>query len=86
MPVTVVNREAKLKEAGNKPSTAGTRTGIEAGCGRQAGWEQRSPNFIKTHQVESGGARGQILHLTRGDLRRESEGGVSRSRSSEEGR
>ncbi len=34
------------------------------GCGRQAGWEQRSPQVIKTHQVEPVGARGKILHLT----------------------
>jgi hypothetical protein len=74
----------KLKEAGSKLSTAGTQTGSEAGCGRQAGWEQRSPKVIKTHQVEPGGARGQILYLTWGDLRRESAGEVSRGRSSEE--
>jgi hypothetical protein len=53
----------KLKEADSKPSTAGTQTGSEAGCGRQAGWEQRSPKIIKAHQVEPGGTRGQILYL-----------------------
>jgi hypothetical protein len=53
----------KLKEAEGKPSTVGTRTGSEAGCGRQAGSEQRSPKVIKTYQVEPDGARGQILHL-----------------------
>jgi hypothetical protein len=53
----------KLKEARSKPSTAGIRIGSEAGCGRQAGWEQRSPKVIKTHQVEPDGARGKILTL-----------------------
>ena len=74
----------KLKEADSKLSTVGTRTGSEAGCGRRAGWEQRSPIVIQTHQVEPGGARGQIQHLTRGDLLGESRGEVSRGRSSEE--
>ena len=78
------NREAKLKEAASKLSTVGTRTGSEAGCGRQAGWEQRSPMIIKTHQVEPDGARESILHLTWGDLFRESGGEVSRGRSSGE--
>ena len=76
----------KLKEADSKLSTVGTRTGSEAGCGRQAGWQQRSPKVIKTHQVEPGGTRGQILHLTWGDLRRENAEEVSRGRSSREGR
>ncbi|SPE28409.1 hypothetical protein SBA2_390005 [Acidobacteriia bacterium SbA2] len=76
----------KLKEACSKPSTAGTRNGSEAGCGRRAGQKQRSPKVIKTHQVKPGGAREQTLHLTWGDLFHESGGGVSRSRSSEEGR
>src|SRR6266704_3570125 len=53
-------------------------------CGRRAGWEQRSPNFIQTHGVEPGGTRGQILHLTWGDLSHESGREVSRGRSSEE--
>ena len=74
----------KPKEAEGKLSTAGIRTGSEAGCGRQAGPEQRSPKVIKTHHVEPGGAREQILHLTWGDLFRESGGEVSRGRSSEE--
>ena len=42
----------KLKEAEGKLWTEGTRTGSEAGCGRRAGSEQRSPNVIKTHPVE----------------------------------
>ena len=74
----------KPKEAGGKLSTVGTRTGSEAGCGRQAGPEQRSPKVIKTHQVEPGGTREEILYLTWGDLLQESGGEVSRGRSSEE--
>src|ERR1017187_9366168 len=74
----------KPKEAGGKLSTVGTRTGSEAGCGRQAGPEQRSPKVIKTHQVEPDGAREQSLHLTWGDLLGESRGEVSRGRMSEE--
>ncbi len=79
------SREVKLKEADSKLSTVGTRTGSEAGCGRQAGWQQRSPKVSKTHQVEPVGAREQILNLTWGDLRGESRGEVSRGRSSKEG-
>jgi hypothetical protein len=75
----------KPKEARSKLSTVGTRTGSEAGCGRRAGQQQRSPNVIKTHKVQPGGTRGKILHLTWGDLLHESEGEVSRGRSSEEG-
>ena len=41
------SREARLKEAADKPSTVGTRTDREAGCGRRAGWEQRSPRIIR---------------------------------------
>jgi len=32
-----VSREVKLKKAGSKLSTVGTRTGSEAGCERRAG-------------------------------------------------
>ncbi len=76
----------KLKEAEGKLSTEGTRTGSEAGCGRRAGSEQRSPKVIKTRQVEPVGTRGKILYLTWGDLLHESGGEVSRGRSSGEGR
>jgi hypothetical protein len=79
------SREVKLKEAEGEPSTEGTRTGREAGYGRRAGPEQRSPKIIKTYQVEPVGTRGQILDLTWGDLLYESGGEVSRGRSSEEG-
>jgi hypothetical protein len=77
-------KRRKLKEAAGKLSTVGTQTGSEAGCGRQTGWQQRSPKVIQTHPVEPVGARGQILHLTWGDLPRESAEEVTRSRSSEE--
>jgi hypothetical protein len=81
-----LNRKVKLKEADSKLSTVGTRTGIEAAV-RAASWlGTAKPKVIKTHQVESGGARGQILYLTWGDLFRESGREVSRGRSSEEGR
>ena len=91
MPATVAEPQGravrgKPKEAGGKLSTEGTRTGSEAGCGRQAGSEQRSPKVIKTHQVEPVGTRGQILRFTWGDLSGESRREVSRGRSSEEGR
>lgn len=90
MTVTVVEpqggrREAKLKEAEDKPSTVGTQTGSEAGCGRRAGWQQRSPKVIQTQPVEPDGTRGENQHLTWGDLSGESRGEVSRGRSSEEG-
>jgi len=74
----------KLKEARSKLPTVRTEIGSEAGCGRQAGWKQRSPKVIKTHQVEPDGTGGQILHLTWGDLSGESGREVIRGRSSEE--
>ena len=48
----------KLKEAVSKLPTVRTEIGSEAGCGRQAGYEQRSPKVIKTHQVEPDGTGG----------------------------
>ncbi len=80
-----VSREAKLKEAAGKTSTGRTGSGREAGRGRRAGWEQRSPKTTQTRQVEPPGARGQNQHLTWGDLFPERGGEVSRGRSSEEG-
>ena len=63
---------------------------------RQRGWMRamsvlgnaKSESHRKTHQVESGGTgpKRMFMHLTRGDLRRESGGEVSRGRSSEESR
>jgi hypothetical protein len=47
----------------------------------------KSNSHRKTHQVELGGTgQKMFMHLTRGDLRRESAGEVSRGRSSEESR
>lgn len=58
-----VNREVALEEAGSERSTAGTRTCSEAGYGRRAGWEQRSPIPSKTYLVEHGGAIGESTFL-----------------------
>jgi hypothetical protein len=44
----------------------------------------KSKSHRKTHQVESDDTGRKFIHLTRGGLRRESAGGVSRGRSSEE--
>ena len=47
----------------------------------------KSNRHQKTHQVEPGGTGPSVfMHLTRGDLRRESGGEVSRGRSSEDSR
>ena len=62
---------------------------------RQRGWVRamsvrgsaKSKSHRKTHQVEPDGTESKMfMHLTRGDLRREIGGGVSRGRSSEERR
>jgi hypothetical protein len=62
---------------------------------RQRGWVRaisvrenaKSKSHRKTHQVEPDGTESKMfMHLTRGDLRREIGGGVSRGRSSEESR
>ena len=44
----------------------------------------KSNRHRKTHRVEPDGTGRMFTNLTRGDLRRESDGGVSRGRSSEE--
>jgi hypothetical protein len=46
----------------------------------------KSNRHRKTHRVEPDGTGRMFTHLTRGDLRRESGGGVSSGRSSEESR
>jgi hypothetical protein len=53
---------------------------------RAASWlgTAKPKSHPKTHQVEPDGARGKILHLTWGELHRESGGAVSRRHSSEE--
>ena len=76
--------ESRRKREAN-PRLQEHDTGSEAGRGRRAGWEQRSPTTTKTRQVEPGGARGKNQHLTWGELRSESSGEVSRGHSSEEG-
>ena len=52
-----------LKEAEGKLATIGKRTVREAGNGRRACWQTRSPNLIKTLQVETDGARGKFKSL-----------------------
>jgi len=44
----------------------------------------KSNRYRKTHHVEPDGTGRKFWHLTRGDLRHESEGEVSRSHSSDE--
>jgi len=46
----------------------------------------KSNRHRKTHRVEPDGAGRKFMHLTRGDLPSESEGEVSRGRSSEDNR
>jgi hypothetical protein len=46
----------------------------------------KSKSHRKTHQVEPDGTGRKFMHLTRGDLARESAGEVSRGRSSEDSR
>jgi hypothetical protein len=45
----------ELKEAESKTVSIRTRTGSEAGCGRRACQQTRSPTLIKTQQVEPDG-------------------------------
>jgi len=52
-----------MKAAVGKSTTIEKRTGSEAGCGRRASWQTRSPKVIKTHQVEPDGAWGKFRFL-----------------------
>lgn len=81
-------REAlSTKEVCSKGTTVGTRTGSEAGMRAMSVLGNAKSNcHQKTHQVEPDGTGRKFMHLTRGELARESAGAVSRSRSSEEGR
>ena len=81
-------REAlSAKEGGGKGTTVGTRTGSEAEMRAMSVLENAKSNrHRKTHLVEPDGAGRKFMHLTRGDLRRENAGEVSRGRSSEERR
>lgn len=79
-------REAcRLKEGGGKGTTVGRRTGSEAAMRAISVLANAKSNrHQKTHRVEPDGAGREFTHLTRGGLWRESAGGVSRGRSSEE--
>lgn len=81
-------REAlSAKAVWSKGPTAGTRTGREAEMRAMSVRENAKSNcHRKTHLVEPGGTGREFMHLTRGDLLRESAGEVSRGRSSGEGR
>jgi hypothetical protein len=81
-------REAlSAKEVRSKGTTVGTQTGSEAAMRAMSVRENaKSNSHRKTHRVEPDGAGRKFMHLTRGDLPRENEGGVSRGRSSAESR
>ena len=81
-------REAlSMKAVWSKGTTVGTRTGSEAEMRAMSVRENAKSNgHRKTHLVEPDGAGREFMHLTRGDLPRESVGEVSRGRSSAEGR
>lgn len=75
------------KEGGGKGTAAGKRTGSEAAMRAMSVRENAKSNrHQKTHRVEPGGTGREFTHLTRGGLRRESDGGVSRGHSSEDAR
>ena len=79
-------REAlSTKEGGGKGTAVGTRTGSEAAMrANSVLGNAKSNRHQKTHRVEPDGTGRKFTHLTRGGLRRESAGGVSRGHSSEE--
>jgi len=83
----------KLKEADSKPSGRGAlwagrpeehEPAVRPGAGGKLAGNSEAQKSSETHQVEPDGTRGKILHLTWGDLLRESGEEVSRRRSSEE--
>jgi len=75
------------KEGGGKGTAVGTRTGSEAAMRAMSVLGNAKSNcHQKTHRVEPDGTGRKFTHLTRGDLRRESAGEVSRGRSSEDAR
>ena len=75
------------KEGGGKGTTVGKRTGREAMMRAMSVLgNAKSNSHRKTHRVEPDGTDRKFMHLTRGGLRRESVGEVSRGRSSEESR
>ena len=54
---------------------------MRPGAGGELAGNSEAQKSSETHQVEPDGARGKILHLTWGELPRESVGEVSRGRS-----
>ncbi len=78
------SREAKLKEAEGKPTTAGDEPVARPGAGGELASDSEARRPSKTRQVEPDGTWGKMQRLTRGDLRRESVGEVSGGRSSGE--
>ena len=85
MTATVAEPRAEAESRSRLP-TVGTRTGSEAGCGRQAGAEQLSPKVIKAHMGRARRPEGTDSAPYLGDLPEAIGGEVSRGRSSEEGR
>lgn len=73
------------KEGGGKDTAVGIRTGSEAAMRAMSVLGNAKSNcHRKTHRVEPDGTGRKFTHLTRGGLRRESVGGVSRGHSSED--
>jgi len=82
-----IREDRQLKEGCSKGTTVGTRTGSEAAMRAiSVLGSAKSNRHRKTHRVEPDGTGRKFMHLTRGGLARESVRGVSRGRSSEEGR
>ena len=82
-----VREDHQPKEGRSKGTTVGTRTGSEAAMRAISVRENAKSNrHRKTHRVEPDGTGRKFMHLTRGGFARESARGVSRGRSSEEGR
>ena len=82
-----LREEGQLKEGRSQGTTVGRRTGREAAMRAMSVRENaKSKSHRKTHRVEPDGTGREFMHLTRGGLARESAGGVSRGRSSEEAR
>lgn len=78
-------RRVSWRKPGAKDTAVGTRTGSEAEVwAKSVLASAKSNRHRKTHRVEPGGACRKYMHLTRGDLLRESVGEVSRGHSSED--
>lgn len=82
-----IREGVSAKEVCSKGTTVGIRTGSEAAMRAMSVLgSAKSNRHRKTHRVEPDGTGREFMHLTRGCLARESGRGVSRGRSSEEGR